>query len=246
MTPEPSARFGYMVVASRLHDADAVAELTAPARAVLDSIGGRETDRRRAAGRSAAGVPRCDRWHRTDGARRVGPSACLARGRTDDPGRPPGAQLAAGCARDPCRSAAGRWPWPHRVSVGRGRHRPTGSRRGHRRRRGDPPFPRDTARHRRGTVDVARCEQPRRRCRSSSMGSATRDGGSDPDDRADPYTCRADRRARRAVHPGGRPGPFDRRARGCRCGDERADGARRRARGSRTRRGDGALFRPAR
>jgi L-fucose isomerase-like protein len=33
-----------MVVASRLHDADAVAELTAPARGVLDSIGGRETD----------------------------------------------------------------------------------------------------------------------------------------------------------------------------------------------------------
>jgi L-fucose isomerase-like protein len=44
MTPETSARFGYMVVASRLHDADAVAELTGPARAVLDSIGGRETD----------------------------------------------------------------------------------------------------------------------------------------------------------------------------------------------------------
>jgi len=42
MTSE--ARFEYLVVASRLHDPDAVAALTAPARAVLDSVGGREAD----------------------------------------------------------------------------------------------------------------------------------------------------------------------------------------------------------
>jgi L-fucose isomerase-like protein len=39
-----SARFEYMVVSSSLHDTDAVAELTATARAVLDSVGGREVD----------------------------------------------------------------------------------------------------------------------------------------------------------------------------------------------------------
>ena len=44
MSVESPVRFEYTVVASRLHDADAVALLTAPARAVLDSIGGREAD----------------------------------------------------------------------------------------------------------------------------------------------------------------------------------------------------------
>ena len=44
MSVESPIRFAYTVVASRLHDADAVAELTAPARALLDSIGGDETD----------------------------------------------------------------------------------------------------------------------------------------------------------------------------------------------------------
>ena len=42
MSVESVVRFGYVVVASRLHDADAVAELTAPARSVFESIGGRE------------------------------------------------------------------------------------------------------------------------------------------------------------------------------------------------------------
>ncbi|HYN35308.1 MAG TPA: hypothetical protein VES40_21965, partial [Ilumatobacteraceae bacterium] len=37
-------RFGYMVAASRLHDAAAVAELTAPARSLFASLGGREAD----------------------------------------------------------------------------------------------------------------------------------------------------------------------------------------------------------
>ena len=44
MNVESAVRFGYVVVASRLHDADAVAELTAPARSVFESIGGREAD----------------------------------------------------------------------------------------------------------------------------------------------------------------------------------------------------------
>ena len=44
MTVESAVRFGYVVVASRLHDAEAVAELTAPARSVFESIGGHEAD----------------------------------------------------------------------------------------------------------------------------------------------------------------------------------------------------------
>ncbi len=44
MNIESAVRFGYVVVASRLHDADAVAELTAPARSVFESIGGCEAD----------------------------------------------------------------------------------------------------------------------------------------------------------------------------------------------------------
>lgn len=42
MNVEAPVRFGYVVVASRLHDAEAVAELMAPARSVFDSLGGRE------------------------------------------------------------------------------------------------------------------------------------------------------------------------------------------------------------
>ena len=44
MSVEAPARFAYTVVASRLHGSDAVAEMTAPARALLESIGGHQID----------------------------------------------------------------------------------------------------------------------------------------------------------------------------------------------------------
>jgi len=42
MSDGPAIRFRYAVMASGLHDPDVVADLTAPARALLDAIGGRE------------------------------------------------------------------------------------------------------------------------------------------------------------------------------------------------------------
>lgn len=44
MTDGNAPRFGYSLVASSLHDSTVVAALTAPVRAVLDSIGGRQVD----------------------------------------------------------------------------------------------------------------------------------------------------------------------------------------------------------